>query len=279
MLFHADSYFTIGAAHATAGRPCQDYADVHNGVACRVVVSDGCSTGGRTDIGSRIVALSALRRTPLSAAFDQVRPDLLSTKYHLGLNQEDLLATCLMVTATTQQGWFDVSGDGVTAMRRRDGTISMTRFEWANNMPYYPAYYYDETQGAEFIRRQGGFDAACFTAETVNEDGSVATKSFTATQGERLRSEFNLSDVEFAAVFSDGVTQIDGVDWKDAVRELLAFKNTNGDFVKRRSMAAIRKWREVGKGPIDDFSMAVIRIDHDDPTDNFEPPTVRNEVI
>lgn len=264
MRFHADSYFTIGAAHATAGRPCQDYADVHNGVACRVVVSDGCSTGGRTDIGSRIVALSALRRIPLSAAFDQVRPDLLSTKYHLGLNQEDLLATCLIVTATTQQGWFDVSGDGVTALRYLDGTISMTRFEWANNMPYYPAYYYDEAQGAEFIRRHGGFESACFTAETFNEDGSTTTRSFTATQGERLRSEFNLQEIEFAAVFSDGVTQIDGIDWKDAVRELLNFKNTAGEFGKRRMIRYLKDIKAAGsKGPVDDISFAVIHIDHD----------------
>ena len=58
---HTDHYFHIGDTHLTAGKPCQDYAisSVDNNAAF-AVVSDGCSTGGDTDIGSRIIALSTI---------------------------------------------------------------------------------------------------------------------------------------------------------------------------------------------------------------------------
>ena len=69
-----------------------------------------------------------------------------------------------------------------------------------------------------------------------------------------------LGDLEFLAVFSDGVTQIDGLDWKDAVVQLLAFKTTEGEFAKRRMIRLIKDAQAKGKGPVDDIAYAVVRI-------------------
>ncbi len=267
MRITSDSYFTIGTAHASAGRPCQDYAGTRDSaIASKAVVSDGCSTGGRTDVGSRVVVLQSLRTIPLSFKHQFFHLDLFTPKCALGLLIEDLLATHLAVTATTEEGWFEISGDGVVALRMRNGQTRITRFEWKDNMPYYPAYYYDESRGPEFYRRQSCEDEqSAFTAETFNDDGSRTLESFDAVEGACIRQSFDVRAVEFAAVFSDGVTQIDGVDWKDAVREFLQFRTTGGEFVKRRMMFGLRTMKANGsKGPVDDLACAVIHVEHDD---------------
>ncbi|MBR1034034.1 hypothetical protein, partial [Bradyrhizobium liaoningense] len=65
------------------------------------------------------------------------------------------------------------------------------------------------------------------------------------------------------AVFSDGVTQVDGMDWRDVVTALMSFKSTGGAFVKRRMLRFLKDCQAHGKGPIDDIAMACIHIDHE----------------
>ena len=56
--------------------------------------------------------------------------------------------------------------------------------------------------------------------------------------------------------------QADGMNWQDAVLDLLAFKNLNGEFAKRRMIRFIKDSKKNDKkGPLDDISFAVIRID------------------
>ena len=54
---------------------------------------------------------------------------------------------------------------------------------------------------------------------------------------------------------SNGVTQVDGMDWRDVVAELLSFKSTEGDFVKRRMNRFLKDCQKHGKGPIDDIAI------------------------
>lgn len=269
MRFAVDSYFSIGAAHVVAGSPCQDYAvsGADRDWVC-AVVSDGCSTGGRTDVGSRIVGLAtieACRIAPSRLAITANQNYILAiTRDGLGLRKNDLLATCLYVRVDGQGAYFHLQGDGVIATKRSDGSIAMTRFDWANNTPFYPAYTPNGDEEA-FFAAHGGRESFGLIAECLDQNGASEKLSFTATEGVNgISFWIDLNKVEFAAVFSDGVTQIDGVNWEDAVTELMNFKNVTGEFVKRRSMAALRKFKETGKGPVDDFSMAVIHVNHDE---------------
>lgn len=264
MRFHADNYFAIGAAHASAGLPCQDYAVcTTSGENAYAVVSDGCSTGDRTDIGARVVALAAIQAVLHgSGIFGEQQPYLIRKAIDtLGLCQSDLLATCLFCSAGTNGGYFYIIGDGVVAMKLTDGQIIMHRLDWNHNTPFYPAYRIDSRSEDAFFSKHGGPHAEALNIETVLDDGS---HSYTKTAMEGsigILFQFNTRDVEFAALFSDGVTQIDGVDWKDAVREFLNFKTLTGEFVKRRAMRALKDMRDRGRGPVDDFSMAVIRVE------------------
>ncbi len=273
MRLTADSYFTIGNAHLTAGKPCQDFSLTGTcGEGVCAVVSDGCSTGGRTDIGARIVALGTLEavRNGVDRQYvdDSVQPNqnyiLNCSRDLLGLDKSDLLATCAYARVDNESGHFKVQGDGVIAVKMQSGMLCMSRFEWENNTPYYPAY---EANGdlSTFQSAHGGPDAEAMTIERWVDGELHMTQRISVRNAPNSIYECFITDkVDFAAVFSDGVTQIDGVDWKDAVRELLNFKNTTGEFAKRRMIRYLKDIKAAGsKGPVDDISFAVVHIDHE----------------
>lgn len=146
----------------------------------------------------------------------------------------------------------------------------MVRYEWADNTPFYPSY--GDGDLNKFVEAHGGnLDAERLSSTVVfqNKNGiytQVDSKKYSLHQG--LDGvifnilDKDLEEVEFITVFSDGVTQIDHVEWKEAVSAFLSFKNTAGDFAKRRMIRGIKDMQQRGKGPIDDISYAVVRIEN-----------------
>lgn len=282
---YTDHYFHIGSRHLTSGKPCQDYAisSVYNDAAL-AIISDGCSTGGHTDIGSRILALSAatairehwaINRDALGKSVPQEvmlrqKIVLAGTRQALGLHPHDMLATCVYAYISPSGGFVHIQGDGVVALKYRNGRIDMFNFEWENNMPYYPAY--SENGLTDFVKAHGDnlnalrlSESKCLTGADGNffESG---IKNYTLSEGIRgitinIPKDLLLKELEFIAVFSDGVTQVDQVNWEDAVVRFMAFKNTTGEFAKRRMIRGIKDVQKIGKGPIDDISYAVVRVE------------------
>lgn len=281
---YTDHYFHIGGMHLTNGKPCQDYAisRIYDGIAM-AIVSDGCSTGGHTDVGSRIMALSTAaaicehwitNRTALKDAVPQevnLRQNIVltGTCQTLGLAPQDMLATSVYAYISSLGGFMHIQGDGVIALKRKNGKTEMHRFEWKKNLPFYPAY--KEIGLPDFIKAHGDdLSALQLSQESVTReaDGEFSLSSTSYhTLGSGIRgvtiniSEETLAELEFIAIFSDGVAQIDGIDWKDAVSIFMAFKNTTGEFAKRRMIRGIKDVQKIGKGPIDDISYAVIRVE------------------
>ena len=281
--FHADHYFHIGSAHYRSGKPCQDYSlsGANDNVAC-AIVSDGCSTGRHTDVGSRVLALSTMQairdhvkasggvlNTAVVSITSRQQQIISTSRLILGLDWVDMLATCGYVYLTQSGGFIHVQGDGVVALKYRDGHIKMSRYLWADNTPFYPSYGYDSL--SNFVKAHGGdLDALRLSRTTIltRLDGTIAEsedKEFTLREGLngvliKLSLE-ELKRLEFIAVFSDGVTQVDNVDWKDAVINLLSFKSLEGEFAKRRMIRGIQEYRKIGKGPVDDIAYAVVRIE------------------
>lgn len=278
MRFAADHYFHIGHAHYTSGKPCQDYATsmAGDGWAC-AIVSDGCSTAGETDIGSRIVvaatraALANQAPVPLLSIHERIRGEqrhlIRSARVLLGFGPRDMYATCLYAFATPAGVVVHLQGDGVVAMRYRDGMVIARRYEWIGNMPFYPAY---ESQDLTTFVREHGDDLTAMrltATEIIHRDGKTETNSEqsfslgTGISGIQEPLEPMLSDLEYVAVFTDGVTQIEGVPWEDAVVAFLAFKTSTGEFAKRRMARHIERLLEKGHKALDDISCAVIRIE------------------
>jgi hypothetical protein len=270
-----DHSFHIGEQHLKNGKPCQDYADsgmLSDSVAY-AIVSDGCSSGGKTDIGSRLMVLAteqALREQfnpvvpRLNAIKDARDAYLRSWRDSLHLENKDLLATGLFIAADTNQCVVNIAGDGVLVIKT-DGYIIAKKYEWRKNTPFYPAYNLIPEQKESFVALHEKA-AGALTIETWSLDAdttelnNVETISVTEGVGEDsfIISEMN-GLVDLAAVMSDGVLQVDGVDWKDVVQELVAFKSMSGQFAVRRMNRFLAQAKEAGRGPIDDIAYAVIQ--------------------
>lgn len=286
MKMSADSFFAIGQKHVVSGKPCQDYAMSDEQDEGRLVfasVSDGCSTGRNTDVGARLMVLStaqAIREywsetgmiMPWMAEWVGKHRIHAIENISLGLCLEDLLATsifaCVAGTGGFMQGVVNVQGDGVVAIKYRDGSISLRRFDWPNNMPFYPVY--SGWRLDSFVQSHGGDLCASVVTEErwrIGKDGSLSQEDNIVHPMKNgidgIKISFCVPDtIEYLAIFSDGVTQIDNVDWKDAVRTFTSFKSTAGEFAKRRMIAGIKESLKVGKGPLDDISFAVIHMDN-----------------
>lgn len=277
---YCDHYFHAGVTHTGNGKPCQDYAISGSfGEAAFGIVSDGCSSGGSTDVGSRIISLATAsaigehwKKTPEMAVQEiNLRRRVVASgiKQLLGLKTKDMLATCLYIYLTPHGGFAHIAGDGVIAFLSKKGDIYASCFEWNKNMPFYPAY--AEDHYASFIDAHGGNPSApAFTREDwqfyLEENGYlVDDKTFYSVEDgiKGITLPIGVEDINnlaYIAVFTDGVRQVDGIEWKSVVKELMSFKSLAGEFAKRRMIRFIQNSRAMGKGPIDDISYSVIRI-------------------
>ncbi len=278
MKFFTDEYFHIGRAHLGSGQACQDYALANKQKQnAWAIVSDGCSSGGKTDVGARLITLGTsqiiqknIAKQNLKAKNIEIERQIILNNLQatLGLSAQDMLATCLYAIANKKQVMVNVCGDGVLALKYLNGDIIMHNFEWAKNMPYYPIYQNGLLE--EFITAQGAdLNAKCLKEEiwimnAENEKFQCLGNEYAlgkAIDGINLKlANGDLEELQFLALFSDGVTQIDGVEWQEAVKRLLSFKNTTGAFAKRRMIRFIKNTQKTGKGPIDDISFAIIGI-------------------
>jgi hypothetical protein len=275
---NADSHFVIGQTHVNGGKPCQDYAAA--GALPRegsyAIVADGCSSGGRTDIGARILTLATAKAlkeldderapyTEIAAAVrsrQRVSLDLAQSTFDL--EASDLLSTCNYIVYGEVPKFIHIYGDGVVAWKLNDGQLIMARFEWADNTPLYPIYVRDNFDG--FVAHHGGdLDATKLSASFWRplQDGTYEQHyAYDVKLGRSLRG-LTLPitpGMNCVAVFTDGVAQIEGVDWRDAVSELMNFKSTAGEFAKRRLNRFVKDSQKYGRGPMDDLAYAVINV-------------------
>lgn len=274
MKFFTDSYVRVGYRHLAEGGICQDYSDTYsNEDEALIVVSDGCSTGGRTDIGSRMITMTTIesfKRYGLSNKFFIQNDVLLNSQKHiLGLNVSDFYATRLFSYLCKDKSILSIEGDGIVAIKFKSGLVVIHRVEWMNNTPFYPAYCFDGLLDS-FIQAQGG-DLNSHSVKIEHWD--YLNESFGARDTKRLslgdslqpvEIPLSVQDLDTVIIFSDGITQIDGIDWKEAVVKCLNFKNYKGSFVKRRLIRFMKDTIKTGKGPIDDFSCAAIKVYHDE---------------
>lgn len=298
MKLHTDHHFVIGHGHVTSGKPCQDHAisGMLKAHSCAVerafaVVSDGCSSAGQTDIGSRLVTSStvkALRMVlPDGAEFQDKHPEAVyevsgvlanTAANHLGLNSRDLLATQLFaVVEPSGKCFVSVYGDGAVAFVDHEGGICAHIFEWQRNFPFYP-----HEDRRRFVELHGGVDSPSLTqtAYTISPQGEVTLSlETTLTAGHGCNGVTFFSDVAkdkktaLVCLFSDGVMQVGRVDPKseiekieplEVVRRLVAFKGLAGEFSKRRMIRFLKECRDIGVGPLDDLGYAVIAVEHED---------------
>ncbi len=284
---NTDCAFYIGTTHNI----CQDYALAGNN---SIVVSDGCSGSPSSDIGSRVLSITAMNKmAELDGLqnFDEKECILLARPAIKILNMpnECLDATLLAAVSYGDSVQAMCCGDGVIAIKTRDKDMIIINRVYENNYPYYINYLYDQT--GRFKNWEQNHCEEKIYASNINKDGEVVRFEKELKYNSRINSidggdigvfrQIDLNhrimieitdkkDIEYIAIMSDGVHSFyetimtdtsrcnKSLNYIDVVKELLSFKNFNTSFVQRRINKFRKNCAKKNWGNADDVSLAVI---------------------
>lgn len=268
---HLDSYFTIARHHFV----CEDYACTSVEPVPHILVCDGCSSSVNTDIGARLLAASATKA--LCEHFSDSMPEnlpsyadfgyaIITRARHvaevLGLNRDCLDATVLVGIPYHDSVCVYAYGDGCIISINRDGMLSVMQLSYHNNMPYYLSYWIDTPRRESYLaNNQGGKGVVTLHAATDQQDARNQL-DYDAP----LLFPFESAATRLVALASDGVSscyqaeqQLKIPVW-DVAAELMRYKTTKGDFVKRRTHRMLKGYEQQGIVPTDDLAVATLLI-------------------
>lgn len=242
------------------------------------IVADGCS-GARaaTDIGARAIAWAfkeALEKTSKSSEkflgqkFFCELQDLFEFKQYTG-NFPDYLSTVVGFTATPSLAQVFVQGDGALALKYSDGRFCLIEFIWANNTPFYLNYHLSSSKMQSFawaceslltppfIQRTTFFQETDTGLEVINKTEEYF-KFDQVSNGHVLYFNPYVEGITALAVLTDGIDQVGSRSSLEVVRQLLAFKTHEGEFVKRRALKALKEFKSDNFIPRDDLGIAAV---------------------
>jgi hypothetical protein len=277
---NTDSAYYIGTTH----EECQDYAiSGKNSIA----VSDGCSGSPNSDIGSRVISITAMNKMVEIDSlinFDEKECILLARPAIKMLNipNECLDATLLTAKAYDTGAMGMCCGDGVIAIKTKDGKTIVINCEYSDNFPFYMNYLYDQT--GRYLNWTQNHNKRVITQTVIDPDWFVISNEEVDKPG-RLFEDVGIirlldnktiieitdkDSIEYIAIMSDGVHSFyetittgtskfnSALTYIEVLQDLLTFKNFNTSFVQRRMNKFRKKYAKKNCANGDDFSLAVI---------------------
>ena len=277
---NTDCAFHIGTSHDV----CQDYAIASQR---SIAISDGCSSSLLSDIGARILSITALNKIKEIENlynFDEKECILLARPAIRMLNipNECLDATLLVATLYDHALEAICYGDGVIAIKTKDEDITIINCSYKDSYPFYINYMYDNTgRYGEWTKNHNKKDIAISTIKS-NGDIIEQTKDFIYqsrikdigifySKDNKIWIELvDIESIEFIAIMSDGVHSFyetvttetsrytKPISYLEGIKKLLNFKNYNKSFVQRRMNKFYKDCIKNKWGNSDDLSLAVI---------------------
>ena len=278
---NADHFFATGHPHLVRGTPCEDYAlsGAFDTDTVYGAVSDGCSgMFAHTDVGARALCFAfqkALRprfKEPVQA-FGPEFFSALKTGFqanHISTDRQDYFATLVGFVANPRDAAVYLFGDGAYVLRYADGRYKVVWLEWDGNAPFYLNYCLHEDLYREYVGEiQKGVDDPAHErfivfreardgGLKVMESGSIRHDFNRLEQGYVERFRPADEGLEALAVLTDGLFKIGQVPTPEVARELLAFEDHRGGFVKRRLTVALEAFAQKGSVLRDDLGIACV---------------------
>jgi len=278
-----DQFMTVGTNHHV----CQDYVISRKEDPPRLILSDGCSSSLDTDIGSRLWVRSAnvdilqsrggfqnslyspeklIATDKLGLSFIAARiggrVERIGDMLELAYNMPDCTLLMAYHFALENLTRIMIFGDGVFFIKKTDG-LHIFRIEFSHNAPYYPSYLLSVKRQNDYFKISKELDAK---VEVTYYEPGVEAINTTFENIEDWPGYFmEISDgFECIGIASDGICQIkergtaNFLHVKKVLKDFLAFKGVNGDFVKRRVGRALEDYAKEGYYPSDDLSIAVM---------------------
>ncbi len=280
---NCDCAFRIGSTHEV----CQDYALSGKNT---VSIADGCSGSVLSDIGSRVLSVTAMNKMiELESLHDFDEKELIllarpSIKV-LNLPNECLDATLLCAAKKEDVAEAICYGDGIIAIKMKDGYILIICVEYTDSYPFYINYLFDKTN--RFKNWEENHNNRKITFSIIKPDGEIKiissechkTPRIGYDKGEvgllrateyKVMVELMTPDVESISIISDGVqsfyhtlitgysSQNEKIPYHDVLKDLLSFKSYTGKFVQRRMNKFVKTCAKKEWSHSDDISIAAI---------------------
>lgn len=260
---HSDAAVLPGKRHTNSALACQDFCMAGPSWA---FVSDGCSSGGHTDIGARLWGLAAKQvlaqaePAQILLSTDDLKSQLLASGAPLLrlVSWADGLATLVILQATQDRLAATFFGDGTFLTLDGDGRYTVYNVGYEPSAPPYLQY---ELSGEDLDRFQATHGAVVRTVvvSTYDKDGellNLSTEVGTLSSAPyRVELDVAVNDLSMALVCTDGLATI-GNSLGAAAGELLGVRSRAGQFLGRRLGALGKSWAKDGRYPSDDLAVA-----------------------
>lgn len=268
-----DSFFTMGKRHFI----CEDYV-LTSADGKTVFLSDGCSSSPHTDIGARFLCLCGMKA--IESCRHLATTKAVSAYLELGLStimeagdlidkfseipKEALDATLITAFVSEHNSYVYIYmyGDGNIALRFKDGPIIVNNYSFLDSAPYYLNYQLPINQSRLTAYRKAMAEQKVLTHSEII--GGKVGNIEKLEQDSPIICRIDTNNLEMVAIMSDGVESFSGINTEgcipvyEVITELLNFKTTKGQFVKRTARAAIKRYAKDQVYHSDDLSVAVM---------------------
>lgn len=261
-----DTFIKGGANH----NMCEDYILSGTLPIPYIIISDGCSSSSNTETGARILSHLAKQYLKYRADYledldknemgDWIAHNAEMVARQLGLPTSCLDATLIVALMNEIEVTIHMFGDGFIYGISKDEERIKTHLDeviYTNNAPYYLSYRIDPERDELYHEMHN--DVSLVT----NYKGG-GQDSYSFAYDSPLTISLSRSLFKTIIVSSDGLGSFILPDSKGQIKkdpmELMnvhfsTFKNTTGEFLKRRCARAIQRFEKSGVIHFDDFSM------------------------
>ncbi len=258
-MIHTDTFLKIGKTHLE----CEDYIITGDDPCKYVILSDGCSSSKKTEMGARILCHLA-KQYLLYRKNDYRFPDLdydemgswIIHNAELTARQLGLKISCLdatLIIAYGYQGKYHIYmyGDGAVVIQGKDNRVSVMEVDFSKNAPYYLSYRIDPER-MDLFHKMGQF---------VSIKGHISDRINENTYAYDYKTRFCYEAEYFPRILicSDGLSSFvkggDPEQTLEIAKEFLAYKSTKGEFLKRRLKRAIKLYEADDIHHNDDLSV------------------------
>jgi len=261
-MINIDTFLKIGDQH----KICEDYIIQGSDQVPLLILSDGCSSSDNTEMGARILCYLAKQYLFYRAAYlhdldyyqmgNWIIHNAEMTCRHLGLKVGCLDATLIISYELDGTVYVYMYGDGAVVTKNEKGNIHFTYIDFTNNAPYYLSYLIDEFRDDVYHSNRN--EKSLYV---VDENGSIDVKRLAYDAEVVLKYNTRIEPNIF--ICSDGInsfikkdpSQRDILDPHEILPEMMAFKNTRGEFLKRRMKRALKDLDGQGITHYDDLSI------------------------
>lgn len=269
-MINIDTFLKIGDQH----KICEDYIIQGSDQVPLLILSDGCSSSDNTEMGARILCYLAKQYLFYRAGHlhdldyyqmgNWIIYNAEMTCRHLGLLKGCLDATLIISYELDGTVYVYMYGDGAVITKNERGIIQADSIEFTNNAPYYLSYLIDEFR--DEVYHSNKYEKVLYTTSSIEQSGLFVNN---LSYDEKVVLKYSTREFPTIFICSDGIqsfikkdpSQRDILDPHEVLPEMMAFKNTRGEFLKRRMKRALKDLDSQDITHYDDLSIgAFMRI-------------------